>query len=76
MERPRTMRIRPALTLIALASAVGSWTRQGGAHDEEPRHADPTGAKAAVAEVLHCPLAFAGVHLQKDRPANSRVAYH
>jgi hypothetical protein len=32
--------------------------------------------KAPLAEVLHCPLAFAGVHLRKDRPEDSRVAYH
>jgi hypothetical protein len=32
--------------------------------------------KAPLAEVLHCPLAFAGVHLSKDRPEDSRVAYH
>jgi hypothetical protein len=34
------------------------------------------GVKAPLAEVLHCPLAFAGVHLQQDRPVNARVAYH
>ena len=67
----------PALIVLATALAsVGSWTRQGGARDEESRHADPAGAKAPVAEVLHCPLAFAGVHLQKDRPGNAQVAYH
>jgi hypothetical protein len=32
--------------------------------------------KAPIAEILHCPLAFAGVHLMKDRPAVARVAYH
>jgi hypothetical protein len=34
------------------------------------------GIKAPVAEVLHCPLAFAGVHLLKDRPEVTQVAYH
>ncbi len=36
----------------------------------------PRDLKAPVREVLHCPLAFAGVHLQKDRPENAQVAYH
>ena len=34
------------------------------------------GVKAAIEEVLHCPLAFAGVHLLKDLPEHSQVAYH
>ena len=33
-------------------------------------------AKAPIAEVLHCPLAFAGVHLLKEMPEGSQVAYH
>ncbi|MEO6807967.1 MAG: DUF1264 domain-containing protein [Isosphaeraceae bacterium] len=32
--------------------------------------------KAPIQEVLHCPLAFAGVHLLKDLPEHSQVAYH
>ena len=32
--------------------------------------------KAPIREVLHCPLAFAGVHLLKDLPEHSQVAYH
>jgi hypothetical protein len=32
--------------------------------------------KAPIAEILQCPLAFAGVHLMKDRPEVARVAYH
>jgi len=40
-------------------------------------HAAPAaGPKAPIQEVLHCPLAFAGVHLLKDLPEVSRVAYH
>ena len=36
----------------------------------------PAGAKAPIQEVLHCPLAFAGVHLLKELPERSAVAYH
>ncbi len=32
--------------------------------------------KAPVAEVMHCPLAFEGVHLLKDLPQVSQLAYH
>ena len=42
----------------------------------EGHGASTAGVKAPIAEVIHCPLAFAGVHLQKDRPTNSQVAYH
>lgn len=38
--------------------------------------AAPAGVKAPIQEVLHCPLAFAGVHLMKDVPERSQVAYH
>ncbi len=34
------------------------------------------GPKAPLNELIGCPLAFAGVHLMKDDPAESRVAYH
>lgn len=36
----------------------------------------PAGVKAPIQEILHCPLAFAGVHLMKDLPEHSQVAYH
>ena len=32
--------------------------------------------KAPIAEIMHCPLAFAGVHLLKELPEVSQVAYH
>jgi hypothetical protein len=35
-----------------------------------------SGAKAPIAEVLHCPLAFSGVHLLKELPEHGVVAYH
>lgn len=34
------------------------------------------GVKAPIAEILHCPLAFAGVHLLKEFPEQAQVAYH
>ena len=37
--------------------------------------ADPS-AKAPIAEVMHCPLAFEGTHLLKELPQVSQVAYH
>ncbi len=36
----------------------------------------PAGAKAPIQEIMHCPLAFAGVHLMKDLPEHAQVAYH
>ncbi len=36
----------------------------------------PGDVKAPLRETIHCPLAFAGVHLQKDQPTNAQVAYH
>ena len=38
--------------------------------------APPGAAGEPIAEVLHCPLAFAGVHLLKETPERSAVAYH
>lgn len=45
--------------------------------DDGPGHASsPASVKAPIAEVLHCPLSFAGVHLLKEMPEVSQVAYH
>jgi hypothetical protein len=47
------------------------------ADDGKAAHAQPpAGVKAPIQEILHCPLAFAGVHLLKDMPEWSQVAYH
>ena len=47
------------------------------ADDGKAAHGGPTvGAKAPIREILHCPLAFAGVHLLKDLPEHPQVAYH
>ncbi len=47
------------------------------ADDSKAGHAQSVaGPKAPIQELLHCPLAFAGVHLLKELPEHSRVAYH
>ncbi|SIO41838.1 Protein of unknown function [Singulisphaera sp. GP187] len=48
------------------------------ADDGKAAHAPPPlpSVKAPIQEVLHCPLAFAGVHLMKDLPEHAQVAYH
>ena len=47
------------------------------ADDGKTAHGQPPiGVKAPIQEILHCPLAFAGVHLLKDLPEHSQVAYH
>ncbi len=51
-------------TALAAASAEGHGAK-----------VDPA-AKAPVAEVMHCPLAFEGTHLLKEMPEVAQVAYH
>jgi hypothetical protein len=47
------------------------------ADDAKPAHARASaGDKAPIQEILHCPLAFAGVHLLKELPSYAQVAYH
>jgi hypothetical protein len=43
--------------------------------DGHGAQADPA-AKAPLAEVMHCPLAFEGTHLLKEMPEVAQVAYH
>ena len=73
-------RLPIALALLAgLAAGTFRQSMAGllRADDRTPAHASPGAVvKAPVAEVLHCPLAFAGVHLLKDMPEVSQVAYH
>ena len=69
---------RPSAILLAsLAGAiVGAIATRAPGPALAQHDAPKAGVKAPVAEVIHCPLAFAGVHLQKDRPDNAQVAYH
>ncbi len=60
---------------VAVGAAFGPAFRLPGATADD-HVAAPAGAKAPIREVLHCPLAFAGVHLLKDLPERSQVAYH
>ena len=74
--------IQPSVALLTatlLGAIVGAIAMRGpraafGRHDTQAMN--PAGVKAPVAEVIHCPLAFAGVHLQKDKPTNAQIAYH
>ena len=45
-------------------------------HDNSFKAPPSMGGKAPIQEIIHCPLAFAGVHLLKDLPEHSQVAYH
>ena len=73
-------RLPIALTLLAGFAAGTTRLSLPGllrADDRARAHASVgVGVKAPVAEVLHCPLAFAGVHLLKDMPEVSQIAYH
>jgi hypothetical protein len=73
-RRPSTVAV--AFLAGALAGAVLAGGPGPARAQREGHRPGAAGVKAPVAEVLHCPLAFAGVHLQKDRPANAQVAYH
>jgi Protein of unknown function (DUF1264) len=64
---------------FTVGTFVGSPTRPAlaRADDRPAAHQQlPAGAKAPIEEILHCPLAFAGVHLLKDLPEHYQVAYH
>ena len=56
---------------VVLSSAARPSAARADAHD-----AAGAGPKASARGVLHCPLAFAGVHLLKELPEHSQVAYH
>ena len=67
--------------LVGLAAGIfladASRARSAQADDAKPAHEQASaGVKAPIREILHCPLAFAGVHLLKDLPEHSQVAYH
>jgi hypothetical protein len=63
---------------LAAGALLASAARPGWAHADDAKavHDVPAGAKAPIREILHCPLAFAGVHLLKDLPQYPQIAYH
>jgi hypothetical protein len=85
---PTWPRLRGGLSVVlacAASAAVGAFYEAGGLRivaaradpGAQPHAAAPAaGIKAPIQEVLHCPLAFAGVHLLKEMPEWSQVAYH
>ncbi len=78
---PRPRFSIPALLACAasavLGAGLGSGLRPAAARAQAGGHAaTPAGGKAPIQEILHCPLSFAGVHLLKDMPEWSQVAYH
>jgi len=80
LSRPRAA-IPIVLACAASAAAGALWgaggPRIGSAHAESGGPPRATaGIKAPIQEILHCPLAFAGIHLLKDMPEWSQVAYH
>jgi hypothetical protein len=81
MRRFSTKASLPIAVCVGLAIGIffsnASHLKPVHADDAKPAHAEAAaGPKAPIQEVLHCPLAFAGVHLLKELPENSRVAYH
>ena len=63
---------------VSLTLAAGAGLPRGPRPDgpDVKGHVPGAGVKAPIAEVMHCPLAFAGVHLLKEFPERSAVAYH
>ncbi len=61
---------------IAIGGALFGNQKATLASQKEDHKPTDAGVKAPLAEVMHCPLAFAGVHLLKDLPERSAVAYH
>jgi hypothetical protein len=80
---PRLSTKAPLLVagLVRLAAGIllsnGRRVKPARADDAKPDHAPlVAGSKAPIQELVHCPLAFAGVHLLRELPEHSRVAYH
>lgn len=70
--------IASLIGLIAGIFLADAWRAKPAIADEaQAAHARPTMAdKAPIQEMIHCPLSFAGIHLMKDQPQHSKVAYH
>jgi len=78
-------KFRPRAAVVACAIGLGAGVVLTNVTRPTPARADdgkaahgqmPVGVKAPIQAILHCPLAFAGVHLLKDLPEHSQVAYH
>lgn len=69
-----------ALAGIAAGMLASNGATSGAARADDPKPGHgpqpPAGVKAPIQEILHCPLAFAGVHLLKDLPEHPQIAYH
>lgn len=65
--------VAAVVSAAAIWLAAGSQRESQAAPDKNPVSQE---VKAPIAELMHCPLAFAGVHLMKDDPTESRIAYH
>ena len=57
-----------ALTSVGWMISAGSQTQAGESHSHP--------SKPPIEALLHCPLAFAGVHIQFDDRSNAVTAYH
>lgn len=77
--RPKMPVVLACLTGLAAGAFLTTGLRDNPvrADDRPATHGKAAaGVKAPIQEILHCPLAFAGVHLLKDLPEHSQVAYH
>ena len=77
--RPPLAVVFPCLVGVVIGMFLTSATRSTPARADDAKAAHgqpPSGVKAPIQEILHCPLAFAGVHLLKDLPEHPQVAYH
>jgi hypothetical protein len=77
---PRIRSLAPIFLAGLVGLSVGIFLANPGsprAAQAQAAHGQPpAGVKAPIQEILHCPLAFEGVHLLKDLPEYSQVAYH
>ncbi|MDX2038170.1 MAG: DUF1264 domain-containing protein [Isosphaeraceae bacterium] len=62
--------------VISLATSIRDRNDHAEAVPQHDAKQTAAGVRAPIAEVLHCPLAFSGVHLLKDDPKTARTAYH
>lgn len=68
--------VAAGLVGVVAGALLTGGMRSARATDDPAHTRRPSGPKAPIEEVLHCPLAFEGLHLLKDLPEYSQVAYH